>query len=120
MSLLKHVKDVIQGKAKLGVRRSDKWPTVRKHFLESHPHCAVCGGHEKLEVHHKMPFHLNRHLELEPTNLITLCEAKHDGINCHLIFGHLGNFKSFNQAVVSDSKIWAIKIRTRPKGGERS
>jgi len=116
-ALLKHVKDVVQGKAKLGVRRSGKWPTIRKDYLKLHPKCEVCGGTRKLEVHHKVPFHLKPGLELEPTNLITLCEEDTDGVNCHLLFGHLGNFKSFNHAVVSDAKVWAIKIRNRPKEG---
>lgn len=74
----------------------------------------VCGGKEKLEVHHIVPFHLNPRLELEPTNLITLCEAKHDGVNCHLLFGHLGNFKSVNKLVEIDSHEWADKIKNRP------
>lgn len=116
MNIFKHVKDVIQSKTKLGVARSGQWPKVRKEFLKTNPRCQVCGGNKKLEVHHKMPFHLDRAMELHPANLITLCEADKDGLNCHLLFGHLGSFKSFNRAVVSDSKIWAVKIRSRPKG----
>ncbi len=58
MSLLKHIKDITQGKAKLGQHRSNHWPTVRKHFLEKNPTCVVCGGKKKVEVHHKMPFHI--------------------------------------------------------------
>jgi len=53
-------------------------------------------------------------LELEPTNLVTLCEANKGGVNCHLLFGHLSNFKSFNVDVLSDAAHWSEKIRTRP------
>lgn len=119
MKIFKHVKDVLQGKTSVAKPRSDKWPTIRKHYLERYPKCEVCGGKEKLEVHHKEPFHLKPELELNPNNLITLCESKHDGINCHLLFGHLGSFKSFNKFVVADSEVWNQKISKRPKGSEK-
>jgi hypothetical protein len=71
---------------------------------------------KKLEVHHIKPFHLHPELELEPKNLITLCENKSDGVNCHLLFGHLGSFRSFNVRVISDAIEWKAKILSRPKG----
>jgi hypothetical protein len=67
-------------------------------------------------VHHVIPFHLRRDLELDPENLITLCENKRDGVNCHLLFGHLGCFKSFNPSVRADVVTWRAKLKTRPKG----
>lgn len=112
--ILKHIIDAAKGKHPLGAARSSHWPTVRKHHLEQHPACAVCGGTEKVEVHHKQPFHLNPALELDPANLITLCEANKGGVNCHLHYGHLGNFKAFNPTVESDAAAWAQKIKTRP------
>jgi 5-methylcytosine-specific restriction endonuclease McrA len=72
--------------------RSSKWPALRKHFLEAHPYCAYCGARENLQVHHIRPFHLDPTLELDPTNLIVLCETP--GIDHHLHIGHLGNFRS--------------------------
>ena len=51
-------------------KRSNHWPTVRKHWLEIHPSCAACGGLDHTQVHHIQPFHLNPELELEPTNFI--------------------------------------------------
>lgn len=68
----------------------------------------------KIEVHHIRPFHLHPDLELDPANLVTLCEADKGGANCHLLFGHLGNFKSFNVEVVSDASHWSEKIKHRP------
>jgi 5-methylcytosine-specific restriction enzyme A len=113
--LIKHVRDRIVGKVPSGSKRSGHWPTVRKEHLEKNPKCAVCSGNKKLEVHHIRPFHLHPDLELNPNNLITLCESKDNGVNCHLLFGHLGNFKSFNVNVKRDSINWISKILNRPK-----
>jgi 5-methylcytosine-specific restriction endonuclease McrA len=112
--ILEHLKHRAQGKIPAGSKRSGEWPRVRKEHLAKFPNCAVCGGKENVEVHHKKPFHLHPELELEPTNLISLCEAKHDGVNCHLLFGHLGNFKSLNESVEKDASCWAEKIKSRP------
>jgi 5-methylcytosine-specific restriction endonuclease McrA len=55
-----------------------------------------------LQVHHIKPFHLHPHLELEPTNLITLCEVK--GRDHHLLLGHLDEWASYNERVREDVK----------------
>lgn len=115
MEIVKHIVDAAQGKHPLGTARSGRWPAVRKKHLEEHPCCAACGGTAKLEVHHVFPFHLNPAGELDPNNLITLCESGGGGVNCHLHYGHLGNFKSFNANVEADSAEWNKKISTRPK-----
>lgn len=81
-----------------GKQRSTQWPKVRRAFLKLNPACAVCGGKKKLEAHHVMPFHLDQDKELDPTNLIALCEGNKD-VNCHLVFGHVFNFKNFNPDV---------------------
>jgi hypothetical protein len=94
--------------------RSPHWPAARATHLKEHPTCANCGGTVKLEVHHIRPFHLHPELELEPTNFITLCEAGHGGVNCHLAVGHLGSFKSFNVDVASDSAAYLAKVLHRP------
>jgi predicted TIM-barrel fold metal-dependent hydrolase len=97
-----------------GSKRSNHWPIARKQHLKNNPDCAVCGGNTKIEVHHIRPFHLHPDLELDPNNLITLCENGKDGVNCHLLFGHLGNFKSFNVNVISQSAEWKKQIEDRP------
>lgn len=112
--IIQRLIDAARGKHPLASARSGHWPTVRKQHLEDHAECAVCGGTAKLEVHHIRPFHLHPALELEPTNLITLCEANKGGVNCHLLFGHLGNFKSFNTSVIQDAMAWILKIKNRP------
>lgn len=114
--IVQHLKDRAAGKIPAGSKRSGEWPRVRAEHLVKNPNCAVCNGKEKVEVHHKKPFHLHPELELNPANLISLCEAKTNGINCHLLVGHLGNFHSLNDSVVSDAAAWNQKISTRPSG----
>jgi len=110
--LLRHIHDVVKGKTTVTNIRSNHWHTVRKEHLNSYGVCAVCGGKDKLQVHHKKPFHSHPELELDLNNLITLCE--HSGRDCHLVFGHLQSFKSYNPNVEEDSKIWNEKLKNRP------
>ncbi|MGZ3772989.1 MAG: HNH endonuclease [Pseudobdellovibrionaceae bacterium] len=98
-----------------GWRRSPKWKAIRNAFLKGKV-CAVCGRKTKLEAHHIKPFHLFPRNELLISNLIALCENKNNGINCHLLVGHLGSFLSYNENVKADAHIWNIKMKTRPKG----
>lgn len=108
--IIKNIKDSIEGKAPLGAKRSSQWPTVRKHHLKKNPTCAVCGDTSKLEVHHIKPFHTHPELELEPTNLITMCESKSYGIICHLLIGHWGSYKMINPNVVEEAAAWRAKL----------
>jgi 5-methylcytosine-specific restriction endonuclease McrA len=108
--MLARIKDLIKG---IPGKRSSKWASVRKEFLLKNPTCSLCGGKSDLEVHHIKPFHLHPELELDLNNLITLCESKKNGINCHLAFGHLGSYKSVNKDVVEDTKKWNNKLATR-------
>lgn len=116
MKIIEHLSDVAQGKTSISKPRSSKWPSVRKKHLESNPACAVCGGTEKVEVHHVRPFHLHPELELDLSNLVTLCESGKGGMNCHLAIGHLGSFKSFNADIETDAATWSAKIKARPSG----
>lgn len=93
-----------------GVARSPHWPQVRAEFLKTNPACAVCGKKDQLEVHHKKPYHLHPELELDPTNFIVLCNKSLH----HLWFGHLGNFKSFNENVEIDAAHLLQEITNRP------
>jgi len=79
-------------------KRSSEWPKVEKEFRVKHPVCEACGSSKNLNVHHKKPFHLYPELELEPSNLITLCMDK----ECHLKLGHGGDWKAYNPHVVED------------------
>jgi 5-methylcytosine-specific restriction protein A len=108
------LKELQEGKEPLH-KRSSHWPTVRKNHVKNNPTCALCEGTKKLEVHHIKPFHLHPELELDPDNLITLCEDKGNGVYCHLFFGHLGNYKSLNENVREDVELWRNKLKNRPE-----
>ena len=103
--LLSAALDVAAGKTPSLKLRSNQWPKLRRAHLALQPLCQVCGGSDKLEVHHIMPFHLDPSLELQPTNLISLCESKKPGLLCHLAVGHLGNYRDVNPDVVADSGV---------------
>jgi hypothetical protein len=49
-------------------------------------------------------------LELHPDNLITLCADP-----CHLMFGHLMSWSSWNEWVRADSAAYLNRIKNRPK-----
>lgn len=89
--------------------RSSKWAEVRKQHLKEHPSCIACGRDRKLEVHHKTPVHISPELELDLSNLVTLCADP-----CHLLFGHLMNFKSYNKSVIEDCAVYLKKVVDRP------
>lgn len=90
--------------------RSPKWSNVRKEHLKNNDYCIACGRNKKLEVHHIKPVHLFPELELDPSNLVTLCADP-----CHIVFGHLMNFKSWNSDVVIDSSSYLNKVNNKPK-----
>lgn len=71
--------------------RSGHWPQVRAAHLQREPVCQACGIDRDLEVHHIVPFHVDRKLELVDANLITLCE--HPGHDCHFHHGHHSDWR---------------------------
>jgi len=83
-------------------RRSPDWDKVRDAHLSLHPLCAACGGSEELQVHHIIPFHVEASMELEPSNLVTLCMGR---LNCHLHVGHGGSFRFYNPSVLKDALV---------------
>jgi 5-methylcytosine-specific restriction enzyme A len=88
--------------------RSSKWPAVRARHLREQSNCRVCGTTEDVEAHHLKPFHQHPELELDPSNLITLCRDH------HLLFGHLMNWQSINCNCLQDCHSWRKKIAARP------
>jgi len=113
--MIKRIKDLVQGKSPAAAKRSGHWSTVRKHHLKKNAECVVCGDKSKLEVHHIKPFHTHPELELEPSNLLTMCESKSYGIICHLLIGHNGSYKNINPNVVEDSSSWREKLKQTNK-----
>lgn len=115
MQIVKNIVEIIQGKRLWNQKRSKFWSKLRKQFIKDNKTCAICGSKHKLEVHHKLPFNTHPELELDINNLITLCENKKYGVNCHLLFGHLGNYKRYNPNIEEDIKIWNSKLNPNNK-----
>jgi len=102
---IKHGYNLLKHKLRdVGIKnkRSPEWHKVREEFLETNPECAICGTNKNLNVHHKKPFHLYPELELDKTNLVTLCMSK---MECHLLIGHGSAYKFYNKNIESDIKI---------------
>lgn len=91
-------------------KRSSSWPKVRSEHLKKQPCCQCCGSCIKPEVHHIIPVSIDPAKELDPNNLITLCDKY-----CHFIFGHLMDWKSYNIDIVKDSKDFFVKKKNSPK-----
>lgn len=95
-----------------GAVRSPLWRDLRNEFLRENPECAVCDTKgtllNGLEAHHVTPYSVDPSKELDKSNLRTLCRR------CHLIFGHVFSFRSFNQHLDEDIRIWRDKIKARP------
>lgn len=98
---------------RLGNQRSSKWPRVRDRHLAAFPRCSVCGKKENLRAHHIKPYHLFPELELDPENLLTTCEG--EVVNCHLLFGHLMDWRAWNPKVIEHAAMIraAIMLRAR-------
>jgi hypothetical protein len=56
---------------------------------------------DKLQVHHVKPFHLLPELELDESNLISLCMGPNE---CHLFIGHGDSFRCYNPNVREDAE----------------
>ncbi len=99
------------------IGRSGQWKTIEKHFKEANDTCAACGSKKRLQVHHIKPFRSYPELELDPTNLITLCMSKNQ---CHLFIGHGNNWKCFNENVVDDSNLILSSPKSFKKIAEKA
>jgi hypothetical protein len=99
---------LFRGISSLGSPRSSLWRRTREEHLKSNPECAVCGRKKNLVPHHVIPVHVDPSKELDPENLITLCEGP--SFNCHLFFGHLRDWTKFNPEVKSDAEGWKKRL----------
>ena len=102
IDIIKYLKDRAHNKVPKGSKRSSRWRKIRKIHLSNFPNCAVCSSKKKIEVHHIIPFYIDPSFELDLSNLITLCENKKYGINCHLFIGHSGNYRKWNIDITDD------------------
>lgn len=95
----------------LAVPRSPLWEKVRREFAILHPKCAACGGAKLIQIHHVLPFHLYPKLELDKTNLITLCEDP--ARICHHRIGHCWDWKAYNPHVCDDARTALKRVIAR-------
>jgi hypothetical protein len=87
--------------------RSPKWSKVRDEFLRHNPSCIACNAKADT-AHHIIPYHLDPSLELDESNLCAMCDR------CHLLFGHLCCWRSWNVEVVADASRMRHRIASRP------
>lgn len=85
--------------------RSGQWARVRREHLEREPACAACGRRENLEVHHVQSYRDHPELELEPTNLMTLCADP-----CHIVHGHCMSFTRINKHAREDAARYRQRV----------
>jgi len=102
-----HLIEVLNGRVPLGGKRSPRWRDIQRNHIILNPECNACGTRIKLQVHHIKPFHTHPELELEPSNLWTLCNRRWR--RCHFIFGHFYNWRRINPNVVRDTNNWNKK-----------
>ncbi len=91
-----------------GEQRSSCWSRTRSAHLAKFPLCAACGSKKDVVVHHIEPFSRNPSRECDLSNTITFCPF------CHLLFGHLKSFLSYNPSVVEDASWFLGKVKERP------
>jgi len=86
--------------------RSPKWAYFRTKLLVKHraagKGCEACGSKVGLQLHHIVPFNVNPKRELDPTNIIVLCEFV-GGLECHELLGHGDNWKRYNPRIREDA-----------------
>lgn len=97
-----------------GQRRDPRWKSVRAEHLEGQPLCQACGRGKDVEVHHIVPFSKAPELELEPSNLITLCASP-----CHLVHGHFMSWRRWNPTVIRDCERYRMKLLAAKAGENR-
>jgi hypothetical protein len=94
--------------------RDGRWPTIRKHALDANPNCVACGK-PATQVHHAdTPVHIDPTRELDESQLVCLCG------DCHLRFGHLGDWKAWNPCIREDAARHLAEIKARPYTQEQA
>lgn len=72
------------------LKRSPRWYSLRRRVLRGANGCEACATMTGLQVHHVKPVYTHPELELDPQNLMVLCER------CHLHIGHGGCWTRVN------------------------
>lgn len=97
--------------------RSSGWTAFRNAWVQKNPYCVMCGTTGNPHVHHVIPFSVQKSLELDPANVVTLCGPKEK--NCHLHWGHdpdgkygpaKPNWKKYNEKLREDIETYGVKL----------
>jgi hypothetical protein len=79
------------------------WRALAAQHLRIYPMCAACGSRSRVRPHHVVPVSVDPSRELDPLNLLSLCESYAFGVNCHLFLGHGGQWSTYNPQAVRDA-----------------
>lgn len=90
------------GDKTFGAIRSSKWPEFRRKNIKHE--CEYCQSTFFLELHHIKPFWQFPELELDPTNVCTLCRK------CHFLLAHFEDWASWNENIIG----WILAKRNKP------
>ena len=113
LEIWREVFEGYQGRTPKGTRRSSTWHIHRDAWIKAHGECLACTSRKGLQVHHIVPFWVDRTLEEDVRNFVTLCtKGKYGMKNCHLNIGHNGCYRRVNIRAVED----ALEMRYRLTG----
>ena len=108
-NLKQKIIDWLRGVPTLG-GRSSRWPTVRNANIKKE--CECCGKKgtflNPLELHHIIPFSVDKLLELQIENFLTACRV------CHYLLCHLRDWKSFDKDIRKNAGELLLRIKNRP------
>jgi 5-methylcytosine-specific restriction enzyme A len=81
--------------------RSARWQRLRAQHLKQHPLCTRCAAKGKTalasEVHHRIACHDDAHLQMDPSNLESLCAP------CHAPMRH-DDRRGYSKAIDTDGQ----------------
>lgn len=80
-----------------GQQRSSNWPAFLREHLRGKV-CCVCGATDGLTLHHVVPVSVDASRELDPTNVVPICDDSSTK-RCHIMIGHLGDWRRWNPDV---------------------
>ena len=77
-------------------KRHKWWNKLKQKYLQENPKCEWC-GQDADTVHHIIPVHVNRDLEMEESNLMSLCDNRTR--KCHFIVAHYCHWVKYNDKI---------------------
>lgn len=94
--------------------QSRRWRSIAARHLREYPACAACGSTSRVRPHHVIPVSVDPSRQYDHSNLLSLCESYTHGVNCHLFFGHGGQWDTYNPNAIADAFSWRAARTIRP------